>query len=253
MVEQIVNTNQKKLSLLTHLEADKPTKVRIVCYDPYKKGAIYMDRWKTINGKETLETRLPQSPEKLMVRIIPENNNLNVKGFEAKSLPMYSVCLRRNKNVKAFVKFAQEFSENLYYLPVGTYYSNNRKFRIDLFDVIKDDDTGRKLRTPARISNQTGRIEVSKSHFMKMTIPMRMAILLHEFAHFYMNEKTTDEIEADLNALKIYLSLGYPYIEAHKSFIHTFKGNQTRQNKERYEEIKKFVEGFEDRKYTICL
>ena len=78
MVEQIVNTNKKKLSLLTNLEANKPTKVRIVCYDPYKKGAIYMDRWKTINGKETLETRLPQSPEKLMVRIIPENNNLNV-------------------------------------------------------------------------------------------------------------------------------------------------------------------------------
>lgn len=212
-----------------------------------------MDRWKTIKGNEILETRLPQSPKKLMVRVIPESSNLKVLGFEAKSLPVYSVCLKRNSNIKAFVKFAQNFSENLYYLPVGTYYSDNRKFRIDLFDVITDDETGRKLRTPARISNQTGRIEVSKSHFMKMTIPMRMAILLHEFAHFYMNEKQTDEVEADLNALKIYLSLGYPYIEAHKSFIHTFRGNQTRQNKMRYEEIKKFVNDFEKKKYGMCL
>lgn len=252
MIEQIVNTNNEKFNLITKLYADVPTKVRLVCYDPFKKGATYMDRWKTIKGEEVLETRLPTSPKKLMVKIIPENPSLKVLGFEAKSLPVYSVCLNRNANVKAFVKFAQEFCENLFYLPLGTYYSDNRKFRIDLFEVITDDETGRKLRTPARISNQTGRIEVSKSHFLKMTIPMRMAILLHEFSHFYMNDKKTDEIEADLNALKIYLSLGYPYIEAHKSFIHTFKGNQTRQNKERYEEIKKFVKNFETRKYGLC-
>ena len=86
-----------------------------------------------------------------------------------------------------------------------------------------------------------------------MTIPMRMSILLHEFSHFYLNKDVANETEADLNALKIYLSLGYPYIEAHKSFIHTFKGNQTLQNKMRYEEIKKFVKGYERNKYSLCL
>ncbi len=253
MIEQIINSNKKKFNLVTELYAYNPTKVRLIVYNPYKKGAIYMDRWKTINGSETLETRLPTSPKRLMVKVIPENKGqVKVQGFKTKKLFQHPMCYNRNKDITNFVKFAQNFSENLFYLPTGTYKSNNKKFRIDLFNVITDDQTGRKLRTPARISNSTGRIEVSKSHFMKMTIPMRVAILLHEFSHFYLNKETTNEVEADLNALKIYLALGYPYIEAHKSFIHTFKGNQSQQNINRYEHIKKFVKTFEKSKYALC-
>mgnify|MGYP003111074227 CR=1 FL=1 len=253
MIEQIVNTNKKKFNLVTELYASSPTKVRLVAFDPYKKGAIYMDRWKTIDGNEKLELRLPQSPKRLMVRIMPESSDLEVVGFKAKKLLQFPACYSRQKKILNFVKFAQKFSENLFYLPTGTYYSDNRKYRIDLFNVITDDETNRPLRTPARISNNNGRIEVSKSHFIKMTIPMRMAILLHEFSHFYLNKETTNEVEADLNALKIYLALGYPYIEAHKSFIHTFKGNQTQQNIDRYEHIKKFVKTFEKSKYSLCM
>ena len=253
MVEQIVNTNKEKFNLVIKLESSVPSKMELICYDPFKKGTVYMDRWKTIKGKENIEVRLPQSPEKLMVKIIADSKDLKILGFEAKKLPTFPFCYNGNTNIKDFVKFAQDFCENLFYLPKGEYYSDNRKFRIDLFPIITDDRTGRTLRTPARINNRTGRIEVSKKHFADMTIPMRMSILLHEFSHFYLNKDVANETEADLNALKIYLSLGYPYIEAHKSFIHTFKGNQTLQNKMRYEEIKKFVKGYERNKYSLCL
>jgi hypothetical protein len=30
---------------------------------------------------------------------------------------------------------------------------------------------------------------------MEMTIPMRIAILMHEFSHFYLNEQMDNEIE----------------------------------------------------------
>lgn len=252
MIEKLINSNKQKFNLITHLYSDVPSKVRLIVYDPYKKGAIYMDRWKTIKGSETLETRLPTSPKRLKVKVMPlDNKGVQIKGFSTQVLEQYPLCFR-NPNTKSFVKFAQSFAENLAHLPTGTYKSDNRKFRIDLFDVIRDDETKRVLSTPARISNSTGRMEVSKKHFSKMTIPMRMAILLHEYSHFYVNKETTNEVEADLNALRIYLGLGYPYIEAHKSFIHTFKKNETMQNKERYEHIKTFVKSFEKNKYSLC-
>ena len=74
-----------------------------------------------------------------------------------------------------------------------------------------------------------------------MSIPMRMAILCHEFSHFYLNEVQKDEIEADLNALTMYLGMGYPVIEAHKAFLKTFHNSPSKVNKERYTYLKKFI------------
>jgi hypothetical protein len=78
-----------------------------------------------------------------------------------------------------------------------------------------------------------------------------MAILLHEFSHKYMNPKIgreiSDEISADINALNIYLSLGYPYIEAQYAFLKVFRGANNPFNKKRYlildDFIKKFING----------
>jgi hypothetical protein len=86
-----------------------------------------------------------------------------------------------------------------------------------------------------------------------MTIPMRIAILCHEFSHFYLNDVQKDEIEADLNALKLYLGMGYPVIEAHKAFLETFKKSPTPTNKERYQYLKAFIDNWDKNKYKICL
>ena len=100
------------------------------------------------------------------------------------------------------------------------------------------------LRTPARISKSNGRIQVSKKQFDKYTVPMRMAILLHEFAHFYLNENIDDETEADLNGLLIYLGLGYPRIEGYEAFLQVFEGSPTQENKKRYDVIHKIYSRF---------
>ena len=70
---------------------------------------------------------------------------------------------------------------------------------------------------------------------------MRMAILLHEFSHYYLNSDVANETEADLNGLTIYLGLGYPIREAYQAFTSTFIGYPTEQNKQRYDIIDKFI------------
>lgn len=73
---------------------------------------------------------------------------------------------------------------------------------------------------------------------------MRMAILLHEFSHYYLNSDIADEVEADLNALTIYLGLGYPIKEAYAAFGETFIGAPSQLNKNRYDIINTFIRDY---------
>ena len=84
-----------------------------------------------------------------------------------------------------------------------------------------------------------------------MTFPMRMVIMMHEFSHYYANDDINNESEADLNALMIYLGLGYPRIEAHEAFLKTFIGCDTPENAARYDLIQKFIRDFENNKVIL--
>jgi hypothetical protein len=111
--------------------------------------------------------------------------------------------------------------------------------------------SGKELETPARISKESGRIQVSQKKFVPDTVPMRMAILLHEYSHFYVNKDINDESEADLNGLLIYLGLGYPRFEGHEAFLKTFISTPSEQNKIRYDKIKSFIDNFEKNNYIV--
>jgi len=250
-----LRTSNEPTNIKLGLEARTPSKVRVVVYNPEKPNTYYLDRTVNIQNKEEVDIRLPQNAEKVVLGFhainMPHNDIVRITKLEKTKLNQYEKCYNRQKKVLEFIDFAQWFSENCAILSPGTYYSKDKTFRIDLLPIIVD--KGRVLTTPARISNTNGRIEVSKQHFIKNTVPMRMAIFLHEMSHFYLNVHQHDEIEADLNALKIYLSLGYPVIEAHKAFLHVFKIAATGQNKERYEYLKEFIDNFEKLKFKICL
>jgi hypothetical protein len=246
-----VKCDGKPTNLLVKIECGNSQKIRLMAYNPKKPNTFYTNRVKTVNGNCQFEIRMPQNCETVFVRCVKDGTNEDVKisSCEKTKLNQFIRCV--DPRVSSFVKFAQEFSEQLPLLHEGTYYSDNRKYRIDLHNSIKHE--GKVIATPARISNVDGRMEVSKSHFMKYTIPMRMAILLHEFSHFNLNVIQKDEVEADLNALRIYLGLGYPTIEAHMSFLNVFKGTPSEQNKERYEYIKSFINNFDEMKYSVCI
>lgn len=243
-------TNREPSNILVQVSCPKPTKVHIRAIDPLKKGAMYLDRWNTVEGTESFEIRLPQSPKRLMIKVWTEGNKpFRVDSLEKIDLPQHEPCVS-GKEVKSFMKFAKEFSENAGILSAGRYHSDDGMYTIDYLPVIKH--KGKVLGTPARISNNTGRMEISKAQFSKMSIPMRMAILCHEFSHYYVNEVQKDEIEADLNALTFYLGDGYPIIEAHKAFLETFHRMPTETNKERYVYLKTFIDNFDELKHKIC-
>jgi hypothetical protein len=154
-----------------------------------------------------------------------------------------------NPYVRSFVNFATRFSYNAGTLPSGTYVSDDKNFVIVYLPTIQED--GVEQTTPARIDIDSGIIEISKRQFLDYSIPSRMAILLHEFSHVYLNDNVDDEVEADLNGLLIYLGLGYPRIEAFEVFATTFMNAPTEQNKVRYDKIKNFIDEFD--KYNTYL
>ena len=69
MIKYFANTENKPTNILVGVSVIKPIKVRIRAIDPNKKGACYLNRFKTIQNSQDFEIRLPQSPKKLLILI----------------------------------------------------------------------------------------------------------------------------------------------------------------------------------------
>lgn len=249
-----ITLNEKPTTLKIVIETRGEERLWIKVRDAERKNTFYTKRYADIDGKQTFYVRMPQAPKVAKVMVYNEEYGVRSKdrGFRVvsiKEVPLKTIPVKMSKKIKSFVRFAQEFSDECGYLSSSrggdTYRSNNGKFRIDYFNDITSKATGEIITTPARISQLTGRIEVSKSMFKSYTIPMRMAILLHEFSHYYLNRVPSDESEADVNGLRIYLSLGYPRIDAYNVFLSVFKRSATRGNQDRFERLDSFIKGFE--------
>lgn len=254
MKEQKIITRYAPLTLCIELRTEFATKLNLVVFDAKDKNRKFTQRFKTITGNETLFIRMPLSPDVAIVQVFADHGGItknNDNSFQI--IRVYKKGLERrfdvndigNTKIRSFVRFAQKFSFNVQNLePEEVYKSDDGNYFIELKQTIKDSQ-GKIITTPARIGRRTGIIQVSKKQFVNFTIPMRMAILLHEFSHFYLNEKMDDEMEADLNGLLVYLGLGYPRIEAYQAFLETFKNAPSQLNKARYDVINKFINDFE--------
>lgn len=246
--------NDKPTKLKIVIKTIYRTKIWILVQDADRPNTFYTKRYGFVQGKEEFYVLMPQTPNNAKVIIYNDENGLmrkgNDKSFEVLEITPLDYVLPRNnfsKKTKSFIKFAQEFSDEAGYISASTkgdiYKSNNGMFRIDYFDAIRNVN-GKVLKTPARISQINGKIEVSAEHFRKFTIPMRMAILLHEYSHYYINKNPSNEIEADINGLNIYLKLGYPKIDIYNVFLNVFKTAPSESNKKRFDKLDNFVKNF---------
>lgn len=233
-----------------------PENIALKVYDAKQANTYFTDRTKVISGEQELFVRMPLSPYTATLSIYNEKNGNQPKGkdssFMVKEIKKMDLDITLPKTkmdtftVRNFVAFAQKFSYNAGWLEAPKdYISSVGTYKIEYLPFIIN-FKGEKMATPARISTKNGRIQVSQESFRKFTIPMRMAILLHEFSHFYLNSNIADETEADLNGLTIYLGLGYPIKEAYQAFAITFIGYPTEQNKQRYDIINKFIREYID-------
>jgi len=239
------------------IRTQSPQEIALKVYDDSHPNTYFTDRTKTINGSQDLFVRMPLAPNSAKLAIYNVKNGDLPKGadssFEVVSIKKeeLDITLPQTKmdtpQVRNFVAFSQKFCYNAGWVAANRdYTSAYGGFKIEYLPYITNNRTNERMATPARISTKNGRIQVSQEAFVPFTIPMRMAILLHEFSHYYLNSDITNETEADLNGLTIYLGLGYPIREAYAAFGETFIGYPSQQNKQRYDIINKFIRDYVD-------
>jgi hypothetical protein len=215
-VEVKLLTYRKSLEIELQLISNYPQKVNVVGYD--KNNQRYFDRNLVLDKpKITLRFGCPITPNELIVKI-NSNNSKNLKVIP--KLNNLGKPLIFNRKTNEFIDFVKEFCTNYWkYKSQTVYYSRNKNFKVKNLHSIGVD-------TPARIHKKQHFIEVSRDYFNKMTIPMRVFVLLHEYAHIYMNKNPVSEYEADINGAKLYLKLNYPIIELLYSFTKIFGDNE---------------------------
>ena len=248
------------------IKTQSPQDIVIKVFDKNQANTFFTDREKKVDGLQDLYIRMPfssnltfctkpLSPYNTSLSIYNKKNGNLAKGednsFEIVDIKKEDLDITLGKTkmddsmVRNFVAFAQKFSYNAGWITAPKdYMSSVGNYKIEYLPFITNNKDGKKMATPARISTKNGRIQVSQESFLPFTIPMRMAILLHEFSHYYLNSDITNETEADLNGLTIYLGLGYPIREAYAAFGDTFMGFPTEQNKKRYDIINRFIKDY---------
>jgi hypothetical protein len=259
MYGKIYDSENRSFCLYVTIKCKGERKFRVWAEEYEKKNSKYSDREITINGSRTIHINFVISPKQIFIGIVdcnnPKDSNFDVSLLE-NTLPTYNIWM--DAQTKRFVNMALNFSQVCGYSDATNngriYTTPEKEFTIKYFNYIYDYQTGKPLNTPARIGHSTGNIEVSKLKFDRYTIPMRMMILLHEYSHVYKNPKIglkiSHEIGADINALYIYLGLGFSKIDAICVFGQVFLKAQTKGNIDRMRKIMDYINKFENQEFA---
>ena len=235
------------------VETMQPCRIVVKVRHPRKPNTYYFDTAPVINGRDMFVIKVPKMPESVVVEVYNEaNGNIQfdntfrvgkIKVGPIRSSFMISKIME--PNVAKFMIFSDDFAENASILSAqnSIYRSPDGKFRIDYKDVIRDEN-GKEMRTPARVHSKTKIMEVAKKYYLGYTVAGRKALLYHEFAHVWMNKNPHDELEADKNAIMLYLGTGNPIIEVYNVWLRVFRNTPTDQNRERYDALNKYVKNF---------
>jgi len=253
MIKEILLEN-RQCTLEVVVQTNIKEKIWIKLANADQKNTYYTKRYAKVDGIQTFYIRLPISPKNALLiiyndknKLINDDNSFRVRSIKILKLEKQPIQLSRR--TKAFIQFAKEFCEKCGVLDASKkgviYKSDNGKFRIDYFDKIRSKKTKKVISTPARISQVNGKIEVSRKAFLNYSVPMRMAIILHEFSHFYLNKTPSSEIQADINGLRIYLSLGFPRIDAYNVFLNVFKNSSSQESLKRFRTLDNFIKKYD--------
>jgi hypothetical protein len=249
-------TNKSSFVVSVVIKTNAAENICIVAKDQNRPSTFYFRRKGVVNGKRNFILRFPVSPNMMELKIYndkngcaPRDEDMSFKVIDMKISGLEKKDIWMNEDTTEFVKFATFFAENASILSLGEYGSEKGRFKIQYLKEIPDNSI-----TPARIGHENGLIEVSKDYFIHYSVPMRMIILLHEYSHKYLNhlvnKKIDDEVSADVNALYIYLGLGYPRIEATNAYLTVFANAANKGNNKRYKIIEDFIQKFDQGKFN---
>lgn len=252
-------SDNRKFCLHVTVKCKGKKKFRVWAEEYQKPNSRYADRDITVNGERTIYFSFPVSPKTLFIAALnseePKDTQFEVT-IEEKELVTYNIWL--DEQTRHFLQLAMSFSQQCGFEKASDsgriFTTDDKEFTIKYFDIIRDQKTNKAMNTPARIGHTSGIIEVAKFKFDKYTIPMRLIILLHEFSHKYKNPKIgleiSNEIGADINALYIYLGLGFSKIDAICVFANVFLKAQTKGNIERMRKIMDYIQKFENQEFA---
>lgn len=260
-MQKIYDTNGQPTCINFTITCKGVKRFRVWAEELGKQNSKYADREINVDGSRTIYFNLPVTPEKLFV-CIKNVQNLNDTDFTVTEIitPCHSYDIYLDDEAEEFYNFAVNFAQTCGYVnpnPKGTYFKpKGSKFCIKYFPMIRD-NSGRIIGTPARIGHNTGIIEIAKGKFDRYTIPMRLAILLHEFSHKYRNPKIglsiSNEVGADINALYIYLGKGWSKVDAICVFAKVFLKAQSNENIKRIRKLQDYIDKFENQEYAKLL
>ena len=254
--EHFLQTENKPVMVRIRISTPKKTTLNLKVLDPYRINTVFDDRGLEVTGTQDFYIRMPLSPA--TAKFIVEGDNFKVTALKKQSLPVkFNLRSVKNTVTVSFLKLIEEFALNAGYAPTDRYYiSDDEMFVIKYLDTITDRTTGQELTTPMRIGENTQVIEVSAKRVKPMTVPMRVAIGLHEFAHLFKNDNPDNETEADLQSLFVFLSCGFPRSEAYYAWLDVFdKSSKSTTElpegyKRRISKIKWFIDNFDDSQFS---
>jgi len=241
-----VNTKNRELKLKVNIETKKPSIVRIIGYDPTKPNTKYFDITKgnkqtPLKGINSVTLKMPVSPKVLHVKVFDKNNpNGSDVGIQKNKVYVHDL-LQKGLNTErgykeSFMQLPRKIAEGAGYIPTDAYYSGDKyNHLIVVSDNILHRETNKPMPTPARVSTNQGVVEISTDYLRDYTVPMRMFIICHEWAHHV--TKSSNEFIADSKGVELYLKQGFPEIEAMYAFTKVFDDEFVNAEKEKRAEI----------------
>ncbi len=197
-------------------------RISIIGYDPDPKhpNTIYFARSIEVSGVGMpIDIPMPVAPDKLILEITQEHGFYGSQiqaDIKVKDMPSLTVAFP--PRILEYYNFLKTFAQKAGYIEPGFYVSKDENYIIWAKPHLDGDAT------PARVNRRTGVMKFNLEKIRGYTVFMRIFIGLHEYFHY--EKQTTNEVEADMGALKVFLAAGYPKSEANYSMTKIFDNSE---------------------------
>ncbi len=256
-MEKQISTNKQQFTLVVKVSTASRQNLRVILADTDYQNTQYTNRNIIVNGVVTFYINVPLCNDNAKLIIynddignIPSQSDNTFRLLDYFPIPLekrFDLIDYKETGLASYLSFCQRFCLTAGWIPTATYRSDDFRYQVQyLSDILSSDYPYQPLNTSARICKDDGVIQVSQKQFESMTVPQRMIILLHEYAHFFVNDNIDNETEADLNGLAIYLGMGFPRIDAQNIFTDSFFGAPSMENKHRMEIIQDFIRHYDE-------
>jgi hypothetical protein len=241
------DTEKKPTDVLVKITAKNECKVQM-CVSCLDTDVVFALRVVKIQpGTNDVYMKVPFAPKNMIVNVLGSiANNIQVSVF---LLPCRSYNIPIGKTQIEFIEFCQSFAWSTMNAKItpsdAIFKSKNENFKAVLMPKITD-YYGRAIGSPASIDSEQKVILIDYDLITKFTMSGMVALMCHEYAHCYANEKegypASSEEGADKFGLRLFLAAGYGESEYLAALGQTFKRVDTNENRRRFKFITEHAE-----------